>query len=102
MRIGQSEFRDCGYPYTIEREDGKLVTAWYAKISKGYHYEMRITLWDPDAVEPDVWKQFSGPKGKTPDDVTLDEALGLLAAKADAPRRGRRRRLMRRTFPGSL
>lgn len=50
----------------------------------------------------DGFTNASVPKGKTPDDVTLDEALGLLAAKADAPRRGRRRRLMRKTFPGSL
>ena len=51
----------------------------------------------------DGFTNASVPKGKTPDDVTLDEALALLAAKADAPRRGgRRRRLMRKTFPGSL
>lgn len=51
----------------------------------------------------DGFTNASVPKGKTPDDVTLDEALALLAAKADAPRRGgRRRRLMRKAFPGSL
>lgn len=67
MRIGDSEFRDCGYPYTVQREDGELVTAWYAKISKGFHYEMRVTVWNPDKTSASAWQEYSGPGGKTPD-----------------------------------
>jgi hypothetical protein len=62
MRIGDSDFRDCGYPYTVQREDGALVTAWYAKVSRGNHYEMRVTIWDPDATV-DPWREYRGPAG---------------------------------------
>ncbi len=31
LRIATSLEGDCGYPSTVQRADGKLITAWYAK-----------------------------------------------------------------------
>lgn len=44
---------DCGYPSSIQLENGKIVTAWYSKETsdhKGYH--MGVTVWEaPPAGE---------------------------------------------------
>lgn len=50
LRIAHTSTSDCGYPSTIQRADGKLVTAWYAAAS-AYHarYHMGVALWDPPA-----------------------------------------------------
>jgi len=61
MRIAHTDFHDCGYPYTVQGEDRRLITAWYTKISKGFHYEMRVTDWDPDAASDDTWREYRGP-----------------------------------------
>lgn len=47
VRIGHTTTWDCGYPSTIQRADGKLVTAWYAG-SSDYHarYHMAVAIWD--------------------------------------------------------
>jgi len=45
IRIGDTDFSDCGYPSTIQRNDGSCVTAWYTRISEESHYEMRVTTW---------------------------------------------------------
>lgn len=39
---------DCGYPSSVQLEDGKIVTAWYSSETpdfKGYH--MGVTVWTP-------------------------------------------------------
>ena len=39
---------DCGYPSSVQLEDGKIVTAWYSSETpdyKGYH--MGVTVWEP-------------------------------------------------------
>ena len=46
-RLANNAISDCGYPSTIQRPDGSLVTAWYAQLSGAWHYEMRITRWSP-------------------------------------------------------
>lgn len=41
---------DCGYPSTVQREDGALVTAWYSNRSplhRGYH--LGVTVWKAPA-----------------------------------------------------
>lgn len=38
---------DCGYPSSVQRSDGKIVTAYYAKQSKLCdHYHMGVVIWD--------------------------------------------------------
>ncbi len=48
IRIARTSTWDCGYPSTIQRPDGALVTAWYAGASE-YHarYHMGAALWTP-------------------------------------------------------
>lgn len=100
---------------TLEQAVNVLAQPVIAAAPRQTHAPLKTLGTSPVTTEPVVIKDgrfgpyitdgftnASVPKGKTLDDVTLDEALALLAAKADAPRRGRRRRLMRKTFPGSL
>ena len=47
IRIAHTLESDCGYPSTIQRADGKLVTAWYSKTSENHQrYHMGVALWD--------------------------------------------------------
>lgn len=50
IRIAHTTTSDCGYPSTVQRADGKLVTAWYAAAS-AYHarYHMGVAIWAPPA-----------------------------------------------------
>ena len=53
IRVAHTTTWDCGYPSTVQRADGKLVTAWYAGASE-YHarYHMGVAIWDaPPAAE---------------------------------------------------
>ena len=47
IRIAYTKTTDCGYPSTVQRADGKLVTAWYSG-SSDYHarYHMGVAIWD--------------------------------------------------------
>lgn len=47
IRIAHTATWDCGYPSTVQRADGRLVTAWYAGASE-YHarYHMAVAIWD--------------------------------------------------------
>lgn len=47
IRIAFTKTNDCGYPSTVQRADGKLVTAWYSGNSD-YHarYHMGVAIWD--------------------------------------------------------
>ncbi len=48
MRIAGAPESDCGYPSCVQLPDGQIVTAFYTKLSGEYHYEMRVTFWDPN------------------------------------------------------
>jgi hypothetical protein len=51
IRIAETLESDCGYPSTVQRADGKLVTAWYSKTSENHQrYHMGVAIWD--APEP--------------------------------------------------
>ena len=47
IRIALTKTNDCGYPSTVQRADGKLVTAWYSGTSE-YHtrYHMGVAIWE--------------------------------------------------------
>lgn len=46
LRLAHSLESDCGYPSTVQRADGKLVTAWYSKATELYpSYQMGVTIW---------------------------------------------------------
>ncbi len=47
VRIADAPFADCGYPSSVQLPDGRVVTAYYTKISEDFHYEMRVAHWDP-------------------------------------------------------
>ncbi|MFN7932240.1 MAG: sialidase family protein [Bryobacteraceae bacterium] len=45
FRIAATPESDCGYPASAELASGKVVTAYYTKVSPGHFYEMRVTIW---------------------------------------------------------
>jgi hypothetical protein len=46
LRLAESLESDCGYPSSVERDDGKIVTAWYAKRAKNHErYHMGVAVW---------------------------------------------------------
>jgi hypothetical protein len=46
LRIARTLESDCGYPSTVQRADGKLVTAWYSKSSENHQrYHMGVAIW---------------------------------------------------------
>lgn len=50
LRLAQTLESDCGYPSSVQRADGKIVTAWYSKASAehdGYH--MGVAIWEAPA-----------------------------------------------------
>jgi hypothetical protein len=48
LRLAESLESDCGYPSSVERNDGKLVTAWYAKRARNHErYHMGVAVWEP-------------------------------------------------------
>jgi hypothetical protein len=50
IRIADTLESDCGYPSTVQRADGKLVTAWYSKTSANHQrYHMGVAIWDVPA-----------------------------------------------------
>jgi hypothetical protein len=51
IRIANVDRSDCGYPSGVQLSDGKVVTAYYTKISEDFHYEMRVAIWNPEAFE---------------------------------------------------
>ncbi len=43
---------DCGYPSSVQRRDGRIVTAWYSRQTPhhdGYH--MGVTIWSASSIE---------------------------------------------------
>lgn len=42
FRLAHCPYSDCGYPSSVELPDGSLLTAYYTKVSDGFHYEMRV------------------------------------------------------------
>jgi hypothetical protein len=47
LRIAHSLERDCGYPSTVQRADGKLVTAYYTKGAENHErYHMGVAIWE--------------------------------------------------------
>ncbi len=61
MRLADCPRGDCGYPSTIQREDGIAVTAYYTQVSDDYHYEMRVVRWDPsEFTREGTWNPREG------------------------------------------
>jgi BNR repeat-like domain len=47
IRIAHTKSSDCGYPSTVQRADGRLVTAWYSKSSENHErYHMGVAIWE--------------------------------------------------------
>jgi acetyl esterase/lipase len=44
-------FSDGGYPSSVQRPDGRIVTAFYQQVSGQYHYEFCVVTWDVDQYE---------------------------------------------------
>ena len=50
LRIAHTLESDCGYPSSIQRADGKIVTAWYSKASVNHQrYHMGVAIWESPA-----------------------------------------------------
>ena len=48
IRIADCPRPDCGYPSSVQLEDGRIVTAYYTQVSADFHYEMRVATWNPN------------------------------------------------------
>jgi hypothetical protein len=50
IRLANSLEGDCGYPSSVQRADGKIVTAYYAKRAENHNrYHMGVAIWQPPA-----------------------------------------------------
>lgn len=49
-RLADIEETDLGYPSSILRKDGQIVTAYYQGNSNTRSYQMRVVIWDPVAT----------------------------------------------------
>src|SRR5690606_16547392 len=48
IRIADAEANDCGYPSSVQRPDGAIVTAYYAsKAAQHTRYHMGVVIWTP-------------------------------------------------------
>lgn len=46
LRIASTLVSDCGYPSSVQRADGNIVTAWYSKASNNHdRYHMGVAIW---------------------------------------------------------
>ena len=53
IRLAHSVGRDCGYPSSIQRPDGSIVTAYYsAGVENHSRYHMGVVIWTPPAPNP--------------------------------------------------
>lgn len=49
-RLAHSLAGDCGYPSSVQRADGKIVTAYYAKaVTNHERYHMGVAIWEAPA-----------------------------------------------------
>jgi hypothetical protein len=47
IRLMESQSMDCGYPSSIQRADGRIVTAYYSRAVESHHrYHMGVAIWD--------------------------------------------------------
>ncbi|MDQ3624936.1 MAG: glycoside hydrolase [Verrucomicrobiota bacterium] len=47
QRLARTLDKDCGYPSSIQRADGKIVTAYYAKAVENHErYHMGVAIWE--------------------------------------------------------
>lgn len=52
VRLGHSLAGDCGYPSSVQRADGKIVTAFYsASVENHERYHMGVTIWEAPPVK---------------------------------------------------
>jgi hypothetical protein len=50
LRLAHSEEGDCGYPSSVQRSDGTIITAYYSKKAPECdHYHMGVALWKAPA-----------------------------------------------------
>ena len=50
VRLASTLESDCGYPSSVQRADGKIVTAWYSKTSSNHErYHMGVGIWEAPA-----------------------------------------------------
>lgn len=51
LRIASTLESDCGYPSSVQRADGRLITAWYSKASVNHErYHMAVAAWDAPSL----------------------------------------------------
>ena len=53
MRLMSSLAQDCGYPSSVQRADGKVVTAYYSEAVENHdRYHMGVAVWDLPPKNP--------------------------------------------------
>ena len=52
FRLAETTHWDCGYPASVQRQDGKIVTAYYARsVDAHRRYHMGTVIWNPNDLE---------------------------------------------------
>lgn len=55
IRLMNSTATDCGYPSSVQRADGKIITAYYSQAVENHdRYHMGVAIWDAPARERGV------------------------------------------------
>lgn len=50
LRLANALSSDCGYPSSVQRSDGKIVTSYYSRTSEHHtRYHMGVTIWEVPA-----------------------------------------------------
>ena len=48
FRLADMPLGDGGYPASVQRSDGRIVTAYYAQQPGDHQYQMAVAIWHPD------------------------------------------------------
>lgn len=52
LRLADTLATDCGYPSSVQRPDGSLITAYYASgVAQHHRYHMGVVIWNPPPSE---------------------------------------------------
>lgn len=64
LRLARSWEWDCGYPSSVQRSDGRIVTVYYSKSApECEHYHMGAAVWTAPPATADAVETESAPRG---------------------------------------
>ncbi|MBI5819809.1 MAG: exo-alpha-sialidase [Verrucomicrobia bacterium] len=61
LRLAHTLSSDCGYPSSVQRPDGKIVTVYYARSAENHNrYHMGVAIWEAPALNSPQASPHSG------------------------------------------